>query len=175
MVDDGGIIPDVAPKRPVDKRPQWTMDIMILSNLNEIGKFIDNSAIQARSGDLNALIRWKAGLSQFYVNVRSFLATKIIKTDKGDVPLTAYYDTAFTKLNELVDPINRELPATKELVGVTFELLDWLTNELYMNRNDMFMRFIEIMNPREKAIRYNLGGLPDSELDKIVDDKLGGD
>jgi len=175
MVEDGGILPDVVSKRPLEKRPQWTMDIMILSNLNEIAKFIDNAAIDSKSGNLNALIKWKAGLAQFYVNIRSFLQTKIVHTDKGDVKLTEYYDLAFTKLNEIIDPISRELPSSKELLTITFELLDWLTNELYINRNDIFMRFVEIMNPREKAIRYNLGGLPDDELNKIVDDKLGAD
>jgi hypothetical protein len=145
-----------------EKRPTWTMDVMILSNLNEIAKYIDDAAVRAETGDINALLNWKAGLKEFYRNLRSFLVPQA----------DALAVTAFVELDKTIDVVSRLLPNSEQELRRTFQLLDYQTTLMYQCRNDLFMRFIEMMSPTEKSTRYNLQALPPAELQKKVDEKL---
>ena len=154
----------VEKKETSEKKPTWTMDVMILSNLNEIAKYVDESAVKAEGGDINAIIAWRAGLREFYRNLKSFLVPVIDKT---------IWD-AFNELDKLINPVTRQLPTSQEGITKVYLYLDILTTMLYQARNDLFMRFIELISPLKKAYRYALGSLPKEEQEKIIAEKLKG-
>ena len=148
--------------RTIERRPTWTMDVMILSNLNEIAKFVDENATKAESGDFNAMIEWKAGLRQFYRNMQSFLTEQGMKL----------CDDAFAYLDTSIDSINRVLPGTSDDLAQSFKYLDFLNRLLYTARNDLFMKVVTIMSGTEKSVRYNLAALPGAQLDAKVEETL---
>jgi len=145
-----------------EKKPTWTMDVMILSNLNEIAKYIDDAAVKSETGDVNMLLPWKAGLKEFYRNIKSFLVPEV---DNLAIQ-------CFAELDKNLDPIARSMPNNEQELRRTFQLLDFQTTMMYHSRNDLFMRFIEMMSPIERSTRYNLQALPPAQLQKKVDEKM---
>lgn len=147
-----------------EKRPIWTMDVMIMSNLNELSRFIDDNAVKAEAGDLNAFIEWKAGLKQMYRNLKSMLIEQV----------NGIIEEAFNELDKLIDPATRQISSSQKDVNQIYHLLSLATEMVYQARNDLFVRMIEIMTPKEKGLRYALSSLPDEEVEKIVRREEGG-
>lgn len=147
-----------------EKRPIWTMDVMIMSNLNEISRFIDENAIKAEAGDLNSFIEWKAGLKQMYRNLKSMLVEKV----------NGVIEETLNELDSLIDPTTRQISSNQTNIEKIYHLLNLATEMIYQARNELFLKMIEIMSPKEKGLRYALSSLPDEEVEKIVRREKGG-
>lgn len=153
----------VEPQTPIELKSAFTMDIMILQELDIIGKFIDNSAVKADAGNINSLQEWKSGLRQFYRNIKSFLTIQIQELcEKG-----------FEEFDHLLDPIAGVMPTSKTDIQKTYKLAGFLTELLFNARNELFMRFIEIVNPRRKAAEYAFSALSESEKEEAIRKTLG--
>lgn len=150
-------------QKEIQTRTAFTMDMLILEELDILGKFIDNSAVKAEAGNINSLQEWKSGLKQFYRNIKSFLIPKI----------QDMCEDAFDQLDELLDPLANKIPNTTIEVQKTYKLVGFLTELLFNARNELFMRFVEIINPHTKAEEYSFSAMPTTQKDIIVQ-KLSG-
>lgn len=151
-------------RREPEKRPTWTMDVMILANMNEISKLIDDAAIRVDNGDVAAMLTWKATLKQFYRNIKSFFSTEDQETSEN----------SFKVLDKMLSPTTRELPGGQRDLQLAYDILANLNELFYHSRNDLFMKFIEVMRPREKAASYIFSALPDAEKDRRVEEAVNG-
>lgn len=145
-----------------EKRPSWTMDVMILANLSEIGKYIDDSAMKVKAGNLEFLSEWRAALDQFYTNIRSFL--------NEDVKNVA--NETFFHIENNFPLGSKAIPEKVDVVRAIIQKLQILNEMFYQARNEIFMRFIEIMTPREKATNYAYSALPKAVRDQRIDDAI---
>lgn len=153
-------------ERVEQKKPKFSMDLMIFGNINEINKMIDQSAFDVESGNLNSLFEWKAGLKCLSMNIESFIENdSMLKT----------IEKTFNILDTLIDPYTQTLPSELTNLKKTILLLRNLNSILYEARNNYFMKIIKIMSTTEKIWRYALGSLPQDKLDDIVENKLGGE
>ena len=141
-----------------EMKPTWTMDIMILSSLSEIGKYIDDNAMKVKAGNLEFLSDWRAALDQFYTNIKSFL-TEDIRTVTNDT---------FSRI-EVDFPIGgRTIPIEMGIVKSIIQKLQILNEMFYQARNELFMRFIEIISPTRKATEYAYSALPTKDREAKV-------
>jgi hypothetical protein len=141
-----------------EKKPTWTMDVMILSNLNEISKSIDEAAMQVETGNLNEVVTWKAGLKQFYRNIRSFFASDI---DQIAV-------NTFNVLDSMINVAQRSLPSSEADMNKVIMLLANLNEMFYHARNELFMRLVEVWSPTRKAYDYAFSALPDKDKEARI-------
>jgi len=149
---------EVTWKPEQEKKPTWTMDVMILSNLNEISKIIDEAAMQVETGNLNEIVTWKAGLKQFYRNIKSFFAKDI-----DDIAFNT-----FKVLDEQISISRRSLPSSEAELNKVIMLLSNLNEMFYHARNELFMRLIEIWSPTRKAYDYAFSALPDEQKEARI-------
>jgi hypothetical protein len=148
------------PRPEMEKRPTWTMDVMILSNLNEISKAIDEAAMQVETGNLNSMIIWKAGLRQFYRNIKSFC----------DPSIDSISTNSFNQLDVLINMAQQTLPSNEKDINLTINLLANMNEMLYHLRNELFMRLVDIISPTRKAYGYAFDALPDKDKEQRIQD-----
>lgn len=144
--------------RKTEKRPAWTMDVMILDGLNEISKSIDDAAMSVDAGDMSRMIDWRAGLKQFYRNIKSFFSEDLISITEN----------SFVEVDRLLNMTDRSMPASEEGIKKAYMLLSNMNEMFYHARNDVFMKFIEIVDQRTKTTNYSFGALPQEERDKMM-------
>lgn len=150
-------------RREREKRPAWSMDVMILANLNDISKYIDEAAVRVYKGDLNGMVEWKAGLHQFYNNIKNYF----------DEKLTELTEDGFDYLDRMISPVARELPKDRSEMKKIIKVMENMNQMFYHARNELFMKFVEIMSPTEKATRYAFSALPDDELEEKIREREG--
>lgn len=122
------------------------MDVMILSNINEISKAVSESAIAVETGNLNAIFTLRATLIELYDNMKSWL-------DDGQT-----IEKGFEKIDEklMTSGFNLEEMDYKEFNKVRMSL-NHIKKLLFQARNDLFMKFVVIRTEEEKAEEYALG------------------
>ena len=138
-------------------KPLWSMDVMILSNINEISKAASETGILVESGDYTKIFELRAILKELYYNLESFIDEEGRKT----------IEEIFEKVDEKLDFENKGLNVAnyEELIKVV-EALNLIRRLLFKIRNEMFMRFVTVLSPKEKAILYSFGRLPEKGGEK---------
>jgi len=145
-------------RREIERKPTWTMDVMILSNLNQISQAIDQAAVEVETGNMNALLTWKADLLQFYTNIRSFFTPQIDEVARQ----------SFENLDTKINIANRTMPTNQKDLNDTIGILRNLNMMFYHARNELFMKFIDIISPTRKALEYTYGALSKEEVERRV-------
>lgn len=141
-------------------RPTWTMDVMILANLSEIGKYIDDNAMKVKAGNLEFISDWRAALDQFYTNIKSFLNQDIVNVT----------NETFSRIEQDFPVGGRTIPNKMETIKGIIQKLQILNEMFYQARNELFMKFIEIISPTRKATEYAYSALPTKDREKKVEE-----
>lgn len=138
-------------------KPLWSMDVMILSNINDISKAASETGILVESGDYTKIFELRAILKELYYNLESF----IDKDGKETI------EEIFKKVDEKLDFENKNINVANydELLKVV-NALNLVRRLLFQIRNEMFMRFVTVLSAKEKAMIYSFGRLPDKEEEK---------
>jgi len=135
-------------KKKKEIRPVWSMDVMILSNINEISKAVSESAIQVETGNLNSIFVLRATLIELYDNMKSWL-------DDGDT-----IQKSFNKIDKklMKSGFNLEEMNHNEFDQIK-NSLNLIKRLLFEARNNLFMKFIVVRTEKERAEEYAFGRL----------------
>ena len=127
-------------------KPVWSMDVMILSNINEISKTVSESAIQVETGNLNALFLLRASLIELYDNLKSWL-------DDGNM-----IEDNFKKITTRLEKYgyNVEKMPYNEFIQIKMSLY-LIKKLLYRARNDLFMKFVVVRTEDDRMKQYSFG------------------
>jgi hypothetical protein len=136
----------MAEKKKVEVRPAWSMDVMILSNINEISKAVSQSAIEVERGNLNEIFTFRATLKELYDNIGSLF--------DDDGVILDFFDKIDEKLSKY--GFNLEEMPYSDFMQIK-ESLNLVKKVLFNARNDLFMKFVVMRTEDDKMQRYSLG------------------
>lgn len=144
----------MAEKATSSKKPTWSLDVKLISHLSDLLDMASDYAIQLENGDGGSYRMLKSYLFEVYLRLGGDIEHKgnMLEPETKD-----QLDKAFKELDDI--EARQEGKANMDIKDFILikGILRIIRGLLYVEQNRLFIKFITIYTPAEKADRYSHG------------------
>jgi hypothetical protein len=147
------------PTYKTEKKPQWSLDVKIISGIDDIMQSAANAAIQLELGDGNQYKNLKAYLYEAFLQMggTNDSVTGNLLDPKMREALTKYFAAIRTIEKDAIEDTEKHGNLSPEDFYMINEILVNIRSILYAERNRNFIKFITIHSREEIIHEQALG------------------